>query len=519
MIQSSLRIGVVGCGHWGKNLVRNFAELGFLVAVADADAERTKDFAQQYKVIGQDFEAMLADGSIDALVIASPAECHFSHVSAALKAGKHVFVEKPLALSMEQGQVLCDMAQSLNKILMVGHLLQFHPAFLKAKAMVQEGEIGKLQYIYSNRLNLGKFRQEENSLWSFAPHDISMILGLADALPHEVYATGACHIHSHIEDITTTHMRFNHGVQAHVFVSWLHPYKEQKLVVVGDAGMLVFDDGKPWEEKLMHYSHKVTWRQGMPTPDKADGLPLALEASEPLNNECLHFAECVTTGKRPRTDGEEGLRVLQVLNTAQASLRSRAPIQVDVSVKDYFAHPTAEIDAGTKIGKGCKIWHFSHILSGVTLGENCNIGQNVVVGPDVTVGRACKIQNNVSLYKGVTLGNEVFCGPSCVFTNVKTPRASVNRQDEFVATEVADGVTIGANATIVCGVHLGPYSMIGAGAVVTQDVLPHALVVGNPAKQIGWVSHAGERLDNAMQCPKTGQEYRESQGKLVVLED
>jgi UDP-2-acetamido-3-amino-2,3-dideoxy-glucuronate N-acetyltransferase len=183
---------------------------------------------------------------------------------------------------------------------------------------------------------------------------------------------------------------------------------------------------------------------------------------------------------------------------------------------DAFIHPSAYVDAGVRIGPGTKVWHFSHLLGGTSVGARCTIGQNVVLGPDVTVGDGCKIQNNVSVYKGVTLEDGVFCGPSCVFTNVLTPRAEVDRREEFLATLVRRGASIGANATIVCGVELGEYCMVGAGAVVTSDVPAHALVLGVPAKPVGWVSHAGDRLTDDLTCPRSGRRYQlDDAGRLA----
>jgi UDP-2-acetamido-3-amino-2,3-dideoxy-glucuronate N-acetyltransferase len=186
-------------------------------------------------------------------------------------------------------------------------------------------------------------------------------------------------------------------------------------------------------------------------------------------------------------------------------------------VSETFLHETTIVDAGTEIGSGSKIWHFCHILSGSRIGADCVLGQNVVVGPDVTIGAGCKLQNNVSVYKGVTLEDEVFCGPSAVFTNVLTPRAFVDRKAEFASTLVRRGATIGANATIVCGVTIGQYAMIGAGAVVTRDVLDHALVVGTPARAVGWVSRTGERLGPDLVCPRSGEKYKETKDGLVPL--
>ncbi len=513
-----IKVAVVGCGYWGKNLVRNFAEIGALAAVCDPDATLVKAASEQYKVPALDFDAVLKS-DVDGVVIAAPAAKHFTLAQKALKAGKHVFVEKPLSLKVEDARVLVALAESQGRILMVGHLLQYHPAFLELKQLVAKGQLGRLQYIYSNRLNLGKFRNEENILWSFAPHDISMILGLAGSLPEAVYATGACHLNPTIQDVTTTHMMFKNGVQAHIFVSWLHPYKEQKLVVVGDRGMAVFDDSLAWGEKLKVYPHQVMWVDGQPQPEKADVINVPLEVAEPLKLECEHFIGSVMQNRKPRTDGEEGLRVLQVLEAAQQSLQARSNVPLQTEAMPYYVHESAIVDVGCDIGAGTKIWHYTHIISGTRIGKDCVIGQNVMIGPDVVVGDRCKIQNNVSLYKGVVLEDGVFCGPSCVFTNVNNPRAEVERKSEFRKTLVGRGATIGANATIVCGHTLGAYSFIGAGAVVTKDVKPHALMIGNPARQSGWMSHAGEKLGADLTCPKEGRQYRlNKQGDLEEME-
>ncbi len=188
---------------------------------------------------------------------------------------------------------------------------------------------------------------------------------------------------------------------------------------------------------------------------------------------------------------------------------------------EYFAHPTATIDEGAQIGDGVKIWHYSHIMDGAVLGEKCNIGQNVVISPGVTLGRNCKVQNNVSVYTGVTCDEDVFLGPSCVFTNVTNPRSAVNRHSQYARTHVGKGATIGANATIVCGHDIGEYAFIGAGAVVTKTVAPYALVVGNPARQIGWMSEYGHRLDfdanGFALCPESGSKYQLADGKVVKI--
>jgi UDP-2-acetamido-3-amino-2,3-dideoxy-glucuronate N-acetyltransferase len=518
------RVAAVGCGYWGKNLVRNFHDLGALAAVVDSDARVSTEFSARFGVAARSWSEILADQQIDAVVVATPAATHARYCLEALAAGKHVFVEKPLALNVAEAEDMVARAEQSGRILMVGHLLQYHPAFLKLKEVVADGRLGRIQYIYSNRLNLGKIRREENVFWSFAPHDISMILALADEMPERIFAIGACYLHKTIADTTMTYLVFASGINAHIFVSWLHPFKEQKLILVGDRGMATFDDGQPWPRKLCLFPHTIRWRSGLPEPEKAQAEPIALDEAEPLRLECQHFLGCLTNGARARTDGMEGLRVLRVLEASERSMasgqvtlladgRSEWPSEPSTPHVGPFpgaqVHPTAVIDGNCTIGTGTQIWHFSHVLSGSRIGSHCTIGQNVAIGPDVRIGDRCKIQNNVSLYKGVSLGDGVFCGPSCVFTNVLNPRAEVERKAEFRPTYVGRGATIGANATIVCGTRIGSYAFVGAGAVVTSDVPDFALVVGVPARRVGWVSHAGERLGADLVCPREGRRYRQ----------
>jgi len=515
--KSTHGIAVIGCGYWGKNLVRSFSELGHLVAVCDGDESVARKYAEQYGVNYRTFNDVLADKDIKGVVIATPAKTHASIVEQSLLANKHVFVEKPIALDIKDAEKLHEISKSSGQVLMVGHLLQYHPVFLKLKELVGAGKLGRLQHIYSHRLNFGKVRLEENILWSFAPHDISMILSLMGSEPESVSAIGSYYLHSKIADVTTTHLQFSGGQNAHVFVSWLHPYKEQKLVVVGDKGMAVFDDTCDWENKLLLYPHSISWKNGEPIPDKADAESIKIEQEEPLKAEAQHFLDCISKGQSfCRTGSDEAIRVLRVLQASEKAMRENRTISMSEmrasddknNGLDYFIHESSLIDKDVKIGKGTKVWHFSHILSGSEIGSDCVLGQNVMVGPNVSIGKNCKIQNNVSVYKGVIIEDGVFCGPSCVFTNVNNPRAEIEKKDEFETTVVRHGVTIGANSTIVCGVELGSYSFIAAGAVVTSNVPAFGLMAGVPAKQIGWVSHSGERLDAKLNCPKTGRKYK-----------
>jgi UDP-2-acetamido-3-amino-2,3-dideoxy-glucuronate N-acetyltransferase len=513
------KVAIVGAGHWGKNLVRNFADLGALVAVCDSNPKACAAAESLGVSTWQNFSDLLQEPAIDAVAISSPAVWHYPMAKEALLSGKDVFVEKPLAMKVPEGQELVDLAARQGRILMVGHILQYHPAILKLKELVDSGELGKIQYVYSDRLNIGKIRTEENILWSFAPHDISVMLLLLGEMPIEISAHGGNYLQSHVTDVTLTSLSFTSGVKGHIFVSWLHPFKEQLLVVVGDQKMAVFDDVSN-DRKLVLYPHRIDWIERLPVARKAAGEVVPLELSEPLKTECAHFLECIRSRQKPRTDGEEGQRVLRVLEACQQSLdRKGAPVLLDnqtlrIAKLPYFIHETAVIDQPSRIGQGTKIWHFSHILKNCHLGENCNIGQNVVIGPDVTIGNGCKIQNNVSVYKGVTLEEDVFCGPSMVFTNVHNPRAHIRRMDEVRPTLVKTGASVGANATIVCGNTIGRYAFVGAGAVVTRDIPDYALVVGNPARQLGWMCSCGARLTIDLRCDACGLQYLKGKNGL-----
>ncbi|MBA7649541.1 Inositol 2-dehydrogenase/D-chiro-inositol 3-dehydrogenase [subsurface metagenome] len=514
-------IAVIGCGHWGKNLVRNFAELGALHTICDSSPEILSRFENLYPDANRetDFEQVLANKEIKGIVISTQAIFHYSMAKHALLANKDAFVEKPLSLTVAEGEELVKLAEEKNKILMVGHVLEYHPGVVKLKQLVDSGELGKLNYIYSSRLNLGKFRTEENILWSFAPHDISVILLLLNEMPQEVSAHGGCYLHQDIADVTVTTMSFASGVRAHIFVNWLHPYKEQKLVVVGEQKTAVFDDVTP-KNKLRLYDYQIEWVNGVPVPQQQEATPIEFTMTEPLKLECQHFIDCLTSRLRPRTDGSSGLKVLQVLDACQRSLQGQGRNTTLISGNSYFVHPTSLVEEPSNIGDGTKIWHFSHIMPHTTIGKNCTIGQNVFVGENVTIGNNVKLENNVSVFDGVTLEDDVFCGPACVFTNVKNPRSHLSQRGKFTPTLVKKGATIGANATIICGNTIGRYALVGAGSVVTKDVPDYALAYGNPARINGWVCQCGAKLNfdqnKQAKCSECGSTY-EQKGREQVI--
>lgn len=513
-------VAVVGVGYWGKNLVRNFHALGALAVLCDEQPSVEASFQKQYADVKfcRDYRDVLADKSITAVALATPAVTHFEMAKAALEAGKDVLVEKPLAVEVKHGEELVRLAEAKGRILMVGHILRYHPAILKLHELIREGALGKINYLYSNRLNIGKIRTEENILWSFAPHDISVILALLNEMPKRVSCQGGAYLSQNVYDVTLSHFDFPSGVQAHIFVSWLHPVKEQRLVVVGSEKMAVFDDTA--EHKLVLYPHKVEWKNRIPTAVKAEGEPVELENREPLRAECQHFLDCVATRRAPVSDGREGLQVLRVLDGCQRALGNE-PVELSAAeppaakpALPYFVHQSAYADEGAEIGAGTKIWHFSHVMKGARIGTRCVIGQNVNIDGGVKIGNNVKIQNNVSVYTGVVVEDDVFLGPSCVLTNVSNPRSQVNRHSLYESTVLKRGCSIGANATIVCGVNVGRYAFVGAGSVVTKNVPDFALVVGNPAHQLGWMSRHGHRLpapdaEGIMRCPETGYRYKE----------
>lgn len=322
MSNKSKFIGLIGAGAWGKNHLRNLEKLGVLNCVLEVSEgiidQRKKEFPE-VKFIS-DLNNLLANEKITGVVIAAPAEMHYDLTKKCLLAGKDVLIEKPLALKVPEGKELVEIAENNKRILMVGHILQYHYAVIKLKKMIDDGELGKIRYIYSNRLNIGKLRTEENVLWSFAPHDISLILMFMNGEePLRVQAHGGSYINKDIFDTTLTTVEFKNGVKGHVFVSWLHPFKEQKLVVVGSEKMVVFDDLS--KEKLFIYPHKIKWQQGkIPVAEKADYTTVDLEPNQPMEEELKHFLDCIETRKSPKTDGREGLTVLKILEQAQNKL-------------------------------------------------------------------------------------------------------------------------------------------------------------------------------------------------------
>jgi predicted dehydrogenase len=332
-------LGLIGYGYWGPNLCRNFmslegAHLKYVCDSSEENLEAAGARCDRAKLV-KDPEEVFSDESVDAVVITAPAVTHYQLALEAMRAGKHVFVEKPMSLEVEQGQALLDVSEELGRVLMVGHLLIYHPAVDFLKAYVDSGELGHILYIYSHRLNLGRLRHDENCLWSLAPHDISLMLYLLDSEPESVAATGASYLRDGLEDVVFCSMRFPAGQMGNCHVSWLDPHKTRKFTIVGTNKMVVFDDMSP-DEKIRIYDKRVYRPAGMleygselylhvgeeSTPD--------IEMQEPRALECRHFIDFVRHGSRPRSDGTQGLKVLRVLSAASKSLESGGlPVEME----------------------------------------------------------------------------------------------------------------------------------------------------------------------------------------------
>lgn len=315
---NNIRLAQVGCGYWGRNLVRNFAELGVLAAVVDGNSDTAATMARNHGAVARDLDDVFGDPDIQGVSLATPAETHAELALRAFKAGKHVFVEKPLALTSADGRRMIEAAAAADRNLMVGHLLRYHPVFRACLQMVQDGVIGPLRYVYSNRLSLGKLRTEEDVLWSFAPHDLSMILTLAGgSAVAAVSAQGASFVTPGLDDVSMLQLTFANGLRGHVLTSWIHPFKEHRLIMIGEAGMLVFEDSRSdWDQKLALYRHRVEHDGPSPVPVPAAVEYIAIPRGEPLRNECEEFVLSIREGRAPLTDGAEGLRVLEVLEAA-----------------------------------------------------------------------------------------------------------------------------------------------------------------------------------------------------------
>jgi UDP-2-acetamido-3-amino-2,3-dideoxy-glucuronate N-acetyltransferase len=315
-----MNIAVVGSGRWGKNHVRNYNELNSLYAVCEASEQKRAELSAEYPNIKlfTDFNEMLNDKNINGIVIATPAPTHFELVKKSLEAGFPTFVEKPFTLDFETSKQLTELAESKNLPLMVGHILEYHPAVTKMRELVKSGEIGNVKHVRCTRINLGSIRNQENIWWSFAPHDLTIIFGLIDKEPVKINATSFKPINDGVEDTVYVDLGFEDGTSAHIHVSWLEPIKHHQTVVVGETGMIVFDDSKK-EDKLKLFKYSYDEKAVM--LNRGEEINVEFLEGQPLKLECEHFIGCIKTNKQPKTDGKSACRVMKALEQADKLLK------------------------------------------------------------------------------------------------------------------------------------------------------------------------------------------------------
>uniref|UniRef100_A0A7S0ZGF9 Gfo/Idh/MocA-like oxidoreductase N-terminal domain-containing protein n=1 Tax=Timspurckia oligopyrenoides TaxID=708627 RepID=A0A7S0ZGF9_9RHOD len=563
-----LKVGVIGCGKWGQNHVRALHEMNLLSAVSDLNSSTLSELNSRFNLaqsgvsISSDPYANIMQNSADthAVIIASPTNTHAQLAKECLLAGKHVFVEKPISMDSKEVRELMRLAAERQLVLMTGHIVLFDRAFERMLRLIENGLIGVPRYISATRLSLGTFRNDADVLWTLAPHDIAMIDAVLARFSqrgsavvhncemHVTAASGSCVFSESRSDAGTITLRCGTRfgeVHALVSVSWLHAAKERKFIVHGEHGSLEYDALNPDQSQaLRHHRHHVAYNseaksvQVSRSVSNESGNPFSHDqtASEKerfadsLTMELDHFLECIIEERlENKAGGQQALRVVTVLEEAHrlieaAALGSRNVTQhagkeslnQENTVDNVFVHDSAYVDANVTLCSGVKLWHFVHVMSGAKIGSESSLGQNVFVGKGVDIGRGVKVQNNVSIYEGVSVADHVFIGPSVVFTNVRNPRSEINRRADFASTRLCKGVTVGANATIVCGITVGEYAFIGAGSVVTKDVAPFTLVYGNPATCQGYVSPLGYRLnekscghdgEKIFSCSETGREF------------
>ena len=314
------KICVIGAGHWGKNHITTLHDIGCLAGIAERNEDVLLEFSKNYpgvRTFTRYKEAIIED--FDGFTVATPAKTHFSIARQIIENKKHVLVEKPIALSVGEAKKLKELAEHNRVILMVGHVMLFHPAIQKIKELIQGGKIGKLQYIYSNRLNLGAVRTEENILWSFAPHDISVFQYLIGSKPQEIFSEGGAFLQPGIHDSTLTILKYPDNIVGHIFVSWLHPFKEQRLVVIGSGGMLSFEDSSQ-DKQVLFYEKGIDWIQGKPIKREGATEIIPYDKAQPLTEELNYFVNSLDSGHVEIADGQNAVEVLEILEEATNKL-------------------------------------------------------------------------------------------------------------------------------------------------------------------------------------------------------
>ncbi|MCB9534823.1 MAG: Gfo/Idh/MocA family oxidoreductase [Myxococcales bacterium] len=494
------RVGVVGLGRFGAAIAERLAREGALAAVCDLDPARRARFGDVPAFA--DLLDLLAADAVQAVVLATPAATHAAMARAVLDADRDLWVEPPLALDAADAEALARRAAARRRVLMVdGGEGPALAALLRAR---DEGTLGALHLVEARRADFGPFHPDEPVHTALLP-DLYALVRLMGEPPTRLRAVGASVVQAEAPDHVTVHLHFGGGARAVLTASRVAPTPERRLTALGADGMAVLEG-----DALTLFHHRVTWQDGLPRAEAGEAQPVA--TVDGLAAAVERFLAAVDAGETALPDAQEAATTLRLFAAIGRSLDADRGVSTQAPAEPaepaeppaaappaepdaVFVHPTAVVDGPVELGPGTRVWHFSKLLGPLRIGARCSLGQNVVVERHVTIGDNVKIQNNVSVYSGVVLEDDVFCGPSMVFTNVGTPRSHYPRKGEYAITRVERGASIGANATVVCGHTLGRYCFVGAGAVVTKDVPPYALVFGNPARVRGWTCYCGLRLD------------------------
>lgn len=506
-----MNIGVIGCGYWGPNLIRNLKETSEanLDLICDIDGSKLIAMKKKYPSIRitQDYKQLLNDPSMDAVVIALPVSKHYEIAKEALLKNKHVLVEKPLTASVKEAEDLVRIAKEKNLILMVDHTFEYSPAITKVKQIIESRELGDIYYIKTEWLNLGLLQPNVNVVWDLATHIISIIHYITGLNPISVNATAKGCIRKEIQEISQAHIKYSNNLSAYLTVSWLEPKKTRQMTIVGSKKMLIYDLTNE-EEPVKIYDKGINVIQEATDirPSKmeyrfGDIYSPHIKNTEPLNVMCSHFIECIKNKTKPLSDGESGLKVVKVLEAMEKSInengREIVLNQDSTDFKKNFMNfqpkkeNYSESTNGVKMAENVKIFQPNLTnLYGCEIGENTKVGAFVEIQKNAKIGKNCKISSHSFVCEGVKIEDNVFIGHGVIFINDKYPQSTTNgklqtEQDwKVIPTLVKKGASIGSNATILCGVTIGENSIVGAGSVVTKDVLPNTVVAGNPARII-----------------------------------
>lgn len=500
---SSVRLAVVGLGARGQATAEAARSAGALAAICDVDPVVLVDTARALGEVrvDADYLRLLQAGDINAVALCSPPETWDGMVEAALRAGKDVYLDAPLVLPLAHGRRLLERVAEGRRVLMSGPVLRFAPVVEHLLATVRSGRLGPLRYLHGRHFKTGSTAAEPPSDAGLSVTLSHLVVELVDASPGRVLTRATAWRSARHPDVTETLLDVPGGPRVLLHAASADAFGPAfELEVVGELGA-----ARLWRapDDRLHLTLTMFAPDGEPTD-----VPPPSMGTEARAASLRHFFEAVAT-RRPSLQGPDGLLALwRLVSAAQRSLDAGAEVlfgdappaapqsapSAPTLAPGVYLHPTVQMDGPCEIGEGTKIWHFSKLLGPLTIGRQCSFGQNVVIERHVTIGDNVKVQNNVSIYSGVILEDDVFCGPSMVFTNIGTPRSHYPRKGQYTTTRVRRGASIGANATVVCGHTLGQYCFVGAGAVVTRDVPDFALVYGNPARVMGFTCYCGARL-------------------------